>query len=180
MWNGRPMRGGAKDPGASSSRAVSIPWTKGTEEGEVAGTWKDREYCRAGHLEKSSDVLLGDAATTPQGGKRPYSLPFFSWAGAPIGQTQFGLRAQDPCQGSSVYNFHFRDKKPKLGLFKWLFQGHTPNLQSWKLNLDTCDSKPIFGNHYTRLFVYEIVSCFNLQVWYFNFSHLLHYRVQFA
>lgn len=69
----------SKDPGSSNSRVVPTPKAKGTGEGEVTGTWRGREYCRAGYLEKSSDVLLGEKRTSP--------LPFSS-AGVPIGQTQ--------------------------------------------------------------------------------------------
>lgn len=70
----------SKDPGTSSSRVVPIPKIKGTGDRGVPGIWKGRQYYRAGHLEKSNDVLLRRGETFS-------SLPF-SLAGVPFGQTQ--------------------------------------------------------------------------------------------
>ena len=93
----------SKDPGASNSRVVPTPKAKVTGEGEVTGTWRGREYRRAGHLEKSSDVLLRREENFSS------SLPSSS-AGVPIGQTQ---EEQGPCLDGNIYDFHFGDKKPR-------------------------------------------------------------------
>lgn len=63
---------------------------RGRGKGEATGNWKGSKYCRAGDLEKYSNVLWRAMATAPQGRKRPSfsSLPFFSSVGSPIGQTQ--------------------------------------------------------------------------------------------